>query len=132
MSGSTDLTLEDEPTYVYEENEGYPYEEYEGYPTTSSETFSSILPLPSNNSSTTTSQRNHDKRGRPRESFIWQHFGDDGSVRTCQVQVKVSSQNPNGICGKKFPNISGTTKIIMLFDVIDAKTLILFVFPQQN
>ena len=34
MSGSTDLTLEDEPTYVYEENEGYPYEEYEGYPTT--------------------------------------------------------------------------------------------------
>lgn len=75
MNGSIDLTIEDEPTQVYEE--------YEGYPTTDSETLSSILPLP-NNSSTTTSQKNHYKRGRPRESFIWQHFSDDGSVRTLQ------------------------------------------------
>ncbi|CAH1769649.1 11053_t:CDS:1, partial [Entrophospora sp. SA101] len=43
----------DEPTQVYEE--------YEGYPTTDSETLSYILPLP-NNSSTTTSQKNHYKR----------------------------------------------------------------------
>ncbi|CAJ0647057.1 10175_t:CDS:2 [Entrophospora sp. SA101] len=71
MNGSIDLTIEDEPTQVYEE--------YEGYPTTDSETLSSILPLP-NNSSTTTSQKNHYKRGRPRESFIWQHFSDDGSM----------------------------------------------------
>ncbi|CAJ0643173.1 10512_t:CDS:2 [Entrophospora sp. SA101] len=29
------------------------------------------------------------------EAFIY--FPDDGSVRTYQVQVKVSSQNPNGM-----------------------------------
>ncbi|CAJ0767232.1 1199_t:CDS:1, partial [Entrophospora sp. SA101] len=57
----------DEPTQVYEE--------YEGYPTTDSETLSSILPLP-NNLLTTTSQKNHYKRGRPHESFICQHFSD--------------------------------------------------------
>ncbi|CAJ0643670.1 15949_t:CDS:2 [Entrophospora sp. SA101] len=67
MNGSIDLTLKDEPTQVYEE--------YERYPTTDSETLSSILPLP-NNSLTTTSQKNHYKRGRSCESFIWQHFSD--------------------------------------------------------
>nr|CAG8434145.1 9142_t:CDS:2 [Entrophospora candida] len=51
MSGLTDLILEDMPIHVYE-----------GYLTTHSKTFSSILPLPPNISSTT-SQRNHDKKG---------------------------------------------------------------------
>jgi len=106
MNGSIDLTLEDEPTHVYEE--------YEGYPTTNSETLSSILPLP-NNSSTTTSQKNHYKRGRPRESFIWQHFNDDGNVRTCQVQVKASSQNPSGICGKNFLILQELPIVLIIF-----------------
>ncbi|CAJ0640851.1 1044_t:CDS:1, partial [Entrophospora sp. SA101] len=42
MNGLTGLTLEDEPTHVYEK--------YAGYLTTNSEPFSSILPLLSNNS----------------------------------------------------------------------------------
>jgi len=100
MSSLTDLTFENEQNSIYEE--------YLEYITTNSESSSSTLP--SLDSSLTARQKKY--KGRPRDSFIWKYFNDDGDVRTCQVQVNVSSQNPNGICGNKFPNISSTTNCI--------------------
>ena len=52
------------------------------------------------------------KHGRPRESFIWDHFIEEGDYRICKVKVPVSSQFPNGLCGKRFPNTSTTSNSI--------------------
>nr|CAG8434526.1 6222_t:CDS:10 [Entrophospora candida] len=54
--------ITEEPVLKFPGEEDMPIHVYEGYLTTHSKTFSSILPLPPNISSTT-SQRNHDKKG---------------------------------------------------------------------
>ncbi|CAJ0752242.1 9700_t:CDS:2 [Entrophospora sp. SA101] len=41
----------------------------------------------------------HPKKSTIRKvGYVRALFRDDGSARICQVQVKVTSQNPNGIC----------------------------------
>src|SRR6185369_13281069 len=98
MSGLTDLTFENEISDIYEE--------YLQHIATNSETPSFDLPQSLNSSSTV---RQIKYKGRPRKSFIWKHFSDDGDIRKCQIKINVSSQNPNGICEKKFPNIPSTS-----------------------
>ena len=101
MSGLTDLTFENEINDIYEE--------YLQHIATNSEPPSFDLPQSLNSSSTV---RQIKYKGGPRKSFIWKHFSDDGDIRKCQVKINVSSQNPNGICEKKFPNVSSTSNCI--------------------
>src|SRR6185369_16572881 len=91
MSDLTDLTFENEINDIYEE--------YLQHIATNSEPPSFDLPQSLNSLSTV---RQIKYKGRPRESFIWKYFSDDGDVRTCQVKINISSQNLNGTCETNF------------------------------
>ncbi|CAJ0830895.1 6233_t:CDS:2 [Entrophospora sp. SA101] len=53
-------------------------------------------------------RKKYTKHGRPRGSYIWDHFIEEGDERICQVKVPLSLEHPNGLCGKRLPNVSST------------------------
>src|SRR5688572_5036846 len=57
-------------------------------------------------------KKKYTKHGRPRESYIWDYFIEEGDERICQVKVPVSLEHPNGLCGKRLPNVSSTSNSI--------------------
>lgn len=51
-------------------------------------------------------------KGRPKQSFVWNHFNIIDDFNYCQVDVPISVKNPEGICNHKVKNGPSTTNMI--------------------
>src|SRR6266508_5034823 len=51
-------------------------------------------------------------KGRPKQSFVWNHFITIDNSNFCQVSVPVSDKNPNRKCNYKIANSLTTTNMI--------------------
>ena len=51
-------------------------------------------------------------KGRPKQSFVWNHFNIIDDFNYCRVDVPISVKNPEGICNHKIKNGLSTTNMI--------------------